>query len=98
MVLNYATYYSLIRMSDEARLLIMDCKTVLENYRMYSDAVDDGLKQLNKLDELVSIGKMTEAYNLTLELLEMIAPYRLYIADVAVRVDAIKAKLEELKS
>ena len=98
MVLNYATCYSLIRMSDEARLLITDCKTVLENYRMYSDAVDDGLKQLNKLDELVSIGKISEAYNLTLELLEMIAPYRFYIADVAVRVDAIKVKLEELKS
>jgi hypothetical protein len=85
-------------MSDEVRLLIMDCKNALENYRMYGDAVDDGLKQLDKLYELVSVGKITEAYKLTVELSRMIAPYRPYIADVADRADAIKAKLEEMKS
>ena len=65
---------------------------------MYGDAVDDGLKQLDKLDELVSVGKITEAYKLTVELSGMIAPYRPYIADVADRADVIKAKLEEMKS
>ena len=85
-------------MNDEVRLLITNCRNALENYRMYSDAVDDGLKQLDRLDELVSVGKITEAYNLIVELSGMIAPYRPYIADVADRADAIKAKLEEMKS
>ena len=85
-------------MNDEVRLLITNCRNALENYRMYGDAVDDGLKQLDRLDELVSVGKITEAYNLIVELSGMIAPYRPYIADVADRADAIKAKLEEMRS
>jgi len=83
---------------SEAKSLIEDCRKSLENYRMYGDAVGEGLKQLDKLDELVSEGKMNEAYTMCVELSGTIAPYRPYIADVADRLDAVKAKLEELKN
>jgi hypothetical protein len=89
---------NLIPMSDKARLLILECKGMLDNYRMYGSAVDYGLTQLDKLSDLVSVGKMAEAYNLAQELSGIIAPYRPFIADIAEKLDAIKAILEEFKS
>jgi len=74
---------------------ISDARTILQRYEIYGEAVRQGLKQLDALENLVKNGEYNEAYSLGVKLYSTLSPYRDYVPDLVAKADVIKVLLEQ---
>ncbi len=75
-------------------------KAALEPYRLYGQAVVDGINAFTRLDEVIanpSDESVAEGIKIAMDLNKRIAPYRLFVPQVAKTVDEVLKWLQDIR-